>query len=77
MPAEEFLAVAEQGDAALAGRFGVPIEQAPPGAGSSARGRTGWVLPLIDRPAASGRATRPVGRFLARTRASTQLCNNH
>ena len=29
MPAEEFLAVADESDAELAGRFGVPIEQVP------------------------------------------------
>jgi len=29
MPAEEFLALADESDAELAGRFGVPIEQVP------------------------------------------------
>jgi hypothetical protein len=41
MPGEEFLALVEERDAALAECFGVPIEQVPVGGPSFASRRTG------------------------------------
>jgi hypothetical protein len=80
MPGEEFLAVAAEGDAALADWFGVPIEQVPLRRAELRLQAHGVGLaPCLMRPRApwvppSDAAGKSVARVRASNQASNQQC---